>query len=165
VSTRSRGRRRLARVVTELLAPAPIVTVLVLVVAWHSAPTLAQAVAVGLLAALFASMVPFLFILRGVRCGRWTDHHVGVREQRTVPLLVGVASVLVGLVVLVTRDAPRDLVALVVAMLTGLAVSLLITLWWKVSIHAAVAAGAAVVLALVFGPALLALAPLVGLIG
>jgi hypothetical protein len=50
-------------------------------------------------------------------------------------------------------------------MLTGLAVSLLITLWWKVSIHAAVAAGAAVVLALVFGPALLALAPLVGLIG
>jgi membrane-associated phospholipid phosphatase len=164
VTASSQGRERLARMVTELLAPAPIVTVLLLVVAWHSAPTLAQGVGAGLMAALFASLLPFLFILQGVRRGRWTDHHVAIREQRPVPLLAGVASVLVGLVVLLAWDAPRDLVALLVAMLVGLVASLLVTLRWKVSIHTAVAAGGVVVLALVFGPALLVLAPLVGLI-
>jgi membrane-associated phospholipid phosphatase len=39
-----------------------------------------------------------------------------------------------------------------------------VTLWWKTSVHAAVAAGAGTVLPLVFGPALLAVWPLVALI-
>jgi membrane-associated phospholipid phosphatase len=56
-------------------------------------------------------------------------------------------------------------VALVGAGGVGLAVALAITLVWKISIHTAVAAGAVVVLALVFGPALLVLAPLVALSG
>ena len=38
-----------------------------------------------------------------------------------------------------------------------------ITLVWKISVHAAVAAGAVVVLVLAVGPALLVLAPLVAL--
>ena len=39
-----------------------------------------------------------------------------------------------------------------------------ITLWWKISVHAAIAAGAATVLTLVFGTALLAAWPLVAVI-
>jgi membrane-associated phospholipid phosphatase len=158
-------RRRVARLVTEVLAPAPIVAALLLVVAWRSAPTATEAMAWGLLAALFASVLPFLYILRGVWRGRLSDHHVGIREQRLIPLLTGIASVLIGLGLLAAWSAPRDLVALVAAMTVGLVVSLLVTLAWKLSIHTAVAAGAAVILVLVFGSALLALAPVVGLIG
>ena len=40
----------------------------------------------------------------------------------------------------------------------------MVTLWWKISVHAAIAAGAATVLPLVFGPALLTVGPLVTLI-
>jgi hypothetical protein len=162
---RHAGRRRLARLVTEVLAPAPIVAALLLVVAWQSAPTVAAAAAWGLVAALFASLLPFLFILRGVRRGRLTDHHVGVREQRRTPLLMGLASVLVGLALLAAWSAPRELLALVAAMLAGLVVSLLVTLGWKVSLHTSVAAGSIVILVLVFGPTLLVLLPVVGLIG
>jgi membrane-associated phospholipid phosphatase len=50
-------------------------------------------------------------------------------------------------------------------MLAGLVASTLVTLVWKVSFHAAVVAGAAVVLVAVFGPALAVLAPLVALVG
>lgn len=159
------ARRRVARLVTEVLAPAPIVAALLLVVAWRSAPTTTEAMAWGLLAALFASLLPFLFILRGVWRGRLSDHHVGIRAQRPIPLLMGIVSVLIGLGLLVAWRAPRDLVALVGAMTVGLVVSLLVTLGWKMSIHTAVAAGAAVILVLVFGPPLLALSPVVGLIG
>ncbi len=158
-------RQRLARVLTEVFAPAPTVAVLLLVVAWRSAPTAAESLKWGLLAALFASLIPLGYILRGVRRRRLSDHHVGVREQRPLPLLVGVASVLVGLALLAAWGAPRDLVALVAAMAVGLATSLLVTLVWKVSVHTAVVAGAVVILVLVFGPALVALAPLVTLVG
>jgi membrane-associated phospholipid phosphatase len=50
-------------------------------------------------------------------------------------------------------------------MAVGLGTSLLVTLVWKISIHVAVAAGAVVILALVFGPAWLLLVPLVAAVG
>ena len=161
---RPAARRRVARLVTEVLAPAPTVAVLLLLVAWQSATTPAEAARWGILAALFASVVPFTYIVRGVRRGRLTDHHVRLREQRPLPLLVGIGSVLLGLALLASWGAPRELVALVAAMAVGLASALLVTLVWKLSIHTAVVAGAGVILVLVFGPALLALAPLVGLV-
>ncbi len=159
------SKQRLARLVTEVLAPAPTVAGLLLAVAWRSTPTAAEAVKWGLLASLFASVIPFLFILRGVMRRRLTDHHVRIREQRPIPLLVGAASVLFGLGLLAWWGAPRQLVALVAAMLVGLVTSMLVTLFWKLSIHTAVSAGALVILVLVFGRGFLALTPLVGLVG
>lgn len=159
------GRQRLARLVTELLAPTPTVSALLLVVAWHSADSATEALRWALLATLFASLIPFLYILRGVRLRRLTDIHVKKREQRFGPLLVGVASVAVGFVLLLVLGAPRDLVALVGAMAVGLSTSTLVTLFWKVSVHTAVNAGAVVILVLVYGPPLLVLAPLVALVG
>jgi hypothetical protein len=38
----------------------------------------------------------------------------------------------------------------------GVGCGWVITLWWKISVHAAIAAGASTALLLVFGPALLA---------
>jgi hypothetical protein len=155
--------RRLARLVTEVLAPAPVIAALLLAVAWHSAATPGEALKWALLAAAFCSFLPMLYILRGVRRGRLTDHHVRLRRQRRGPLLVAVGSVLIGLTLLLVTGAPRDVVALVGAGAVGLLVAVTITLVWKISVHVAVASGAVVVLALVFGPALLALAPLVAL--
>jgi hypothetical protein len=152
-------------VITEVFAPAPTVALLLLLVAWHSAPTPAEAVKWGVLAALFASILPFLYIVRGVRRRQFTDHHVGVRTQRPLPLTIGISSVVTGLVLLVVLGAPRELVALVGAMVAGLTTSTLVTLFWKLSIHAAVTAGAVVILVLIFGPALLVVTPLVVLVG
>jgi len=163
-TSRDAGRAPLARLVTEVLAPAPTLAVLVLLVAWHSAPTAAEAVRWGALAALFVSVMPFVYVVRGVRRGGLTDHHVGVRQQRPVPLLVGVVSMVIGLVLLVRWGAPRDLIALVAVVAVGLASSLLVTLVWKLSIHAAVVAGAVTVLVLAFGPPLLVSALLVPLV-
>jgi hypothetical protein len=159
------ARRRVARVVTEVFAPAPTVALLLLLVAWHSAPTPAEALRWGILAALFASILPFLYIVRGVRRRQFTDHHVRVRAQRPLPLTLGIASVVTGLGLLLFLGAPRELTALVGAMVVGLATSTFVTLFWKLSIHAAVTAGAVVILILVFGPSLLLVTPLIALVG
>ncbi|MGK5737580.1 phosphatase PAP2 family protein [Micromonospora sp. URMC 103] len=155
---------RLARLVTELTAPAVLVSVLMLAVAWHSTRG-ARGIGWGLLAALFVSGIPFAYILGGVRRGRLTDHHVGLREQRRVPLLVGLCSVTAGLALLAGLGAPRPVLALVAAGVVGLVVAVTVSHWWKMSIHAAVAAGTVVILVLTFGARLLLTAPLLALVG
>ena len=167
MSTRSevRTESRVARGVTEALAPANLVIGLLILVAWHSASSTAARVGWGLGAALFAGVLPLAYLLRGARQGRWEDHHVGEREKRPKVILAILGSVLVGVVLMVVLGAPRELLALMGAMAAGLVVTLAITLVWKVSMHAAVASGTAVILVLVFGPVLNVLWGVVALIG
>jgi hypothetical protein len=158
-------KQRIARWLTEAFAPAVLVSVLLVLLGVHAEPGLARGLAMGAVAALFESVLPYLYILRGVRTGRLTDHHIGDRRQRLVPLLVGMGSVLAGLVVLLLADAHRELLAAVGAGGVGLVVAAAVNHWWKMSIHAAVAAGSVVILMLVYGWPLLAAAPLVGAVG
>ena len=158
-------RSRLARAATELLAPAVLVSVLLVLLGWHSTGFRLQGLALGAVAAVFESILPFAYIVRGVRRGELTDRHVGDRTQRLRPLLVAFGSVVVGAVVLLLLAAPRDLLAAVAAGGVGLLVAAAINHFWKMSIHSAVAAGACVILMLVFGPELLVTAVLVGLVG
>ncbi|RRO20705.1 hypothetical protein EIL87_02265 [Saccharopolyspora rhizosphaerae] len=144
---------RLARVITEVLAPWVIVTVLPLVVAWRATRAVGPALGWGLLVALTSSLLPMAVIVWGARAGRWDGHHVRDREGRLVPFLALIASSTVGLALLVAWEAPRMVVALDITMVVALVVTAAITVWWKVSMHAAVAAGAAVVLIVAHGPA------------
>ena len=155
---------RLARAITEFLAPAPVAGGLLVLIAWHSAPSTLDALRWAILAVLFAAVVPMAYILVGVRRRRLSDRHVSIRGQRPLPLFVGAASVVVGVGLLAQAGAPRELVALEAAMAVGLGSSLLVTLAWKISIHVAVVAGAVVILLLVFGPGALVLAPTVALV-
>src|SRR5688572_14738657 len=157
-------RLRVARLVGELLSPPPILVVLALVVAWDTSPTPAMAVLRGGIAAVFASVLPYALILRGVRRGRLSDKNISLRQQRIRFGVVAITSILIGLALLAAFDAPAAMVALLASIAVGVACGWVITLWWKISVHAAIAAGAATVLTLVFGPALLAVWPLVAVI-
>ncbi|MEV4112507.1 hypothetical protein [Nonomuraea sp. NPDC049695] len=135
----------LARRVTNLLAPQVLVIVMPPVVGliaegWGGA-------AWGLVASAFCGGVPAAVIALGVRSGRLDSHHIVDRARRTGPLLAAVAAVLVALALLVVMGAPTLLVATVTAMLAALAVTVPVTLRWKISFHAAVSAGTVVVLA------------------
>ncbi|TDC10633.1 hypothetical protein E1267_03520 [Nonomuraea longispora] len=153
-----------ARQVTNLLAPQVLVIVMPPVVGllaqgWSGA-------AWGLVASAFCGGVPAAVIAIGVRSGRLDSHHIVDRARRTRPLLAAVAAVLVALALLVVVGAPRLLVATVTAMLAALAVTVPITLRWKISFHAAVCAGTVVVVAhvLPFWPAAVAGAAVVALV-
>jgi membrane-associated phospholipid phosphatase len=160
-------RQRVARLVTDTLSPAVLVASVLLAVAWHSAPSPGRALVWGLVAAAAASFVPITYIVRGVRRGRWTDRHVGVRQQRKWPLLVCLVSTFAGTVLLAAVHAPRELVALIASMVAALLVALPITmvLRWKVSVHALVAAGTVVAGTVVFGPWLALTWPVAALVG
>lgn len=163
-ASQGEARRRVARVVTEVMSPVILIVAVTLIVAVHSAG-LARGLALGLIATFFAVGFPYALVLIGVRRGRLTDHHISRREQRPAMMAVALASVATGLLVLVRLDAPRALFALVVAMVAGLVVALAITSFWKISIHAAAAAGSVASLAILVSPWWVLVAPLVVLTG
>jgi hypothetical protein len=145
----------LARGLTEVFAPAVLAALLPLIVGAQAAPSLPAGLLWGLLASTFCAVIPYAMIWHGVRQGRLSDRHIGVREQRTRPLLFGLASVTIGVTLLVLLHAPRELTALIVASLAGGVIATGINHFWKSSIHSGVAAATTVVLTMVFGPWLL----------
>jgi hypothetical protein len=156
---------RLARPITEVFAPVVWAATMPMIIAVHAGTSVRNGLAWGVLAAVFSSVIPYGVIWLGVRRGRLTDRHIGRREQRRTPLLLGLTSVLVGLAVLVMLGAPRRLVAMVVVMfVVGLGATV-VNQFWKLSVHTAVSAGSVAVLVMVFGPALLAGVIVVALIG
>lgn len=153
--------RRLAALLTAVFAPAHLVIVLLLVVGAASDPSAARGLGWGVLAALLVGVAPYGWVLLSVRQGRLASRHIPDRRQRLVPLAIAAGFAVAGAGLLAVLGAPRQVVALVVAMLVGLGVTGTITTRWKISIHAAVAAGTVTILAIVFGPALLATAAVV----
>lgn len=157
------GLSRLARAVTEVFAPPVLITVMFLAVGWHDDG--GHGLLWGLAGAGFASIGPSAVIIIGVLRGRFTDHHLALREQRAAPLTAAAVMVAVGIVVLAVTGAPPDLVAVEAVMLGGLVITVPVTLVWKVSLHTGVAASIAAVLTMVFGAAAIAAWAVVALVG
>jgi hypothetical protein len=156
---------RCARVLTEVFAPGVLIAVLLLVVGFHAGSQPGVSRWWGAPAAVFAAGIPMAYIVRGVRRGRLSSHHIPEREHRRGPLIFGMVSVAIGTAALVLLGAPRELLALLAAGCAGLVVFALVTAYWKMSIHAGVAAGTVAVLVAVYGPVALVAVPLVPLIG
>ena len=136
--------------VSYLLEPKNWIIATTLAVGWHADG--AAGLAWGAVAALFAGVLPTVFISRGVRRGLWSDRYVGAKRPRLVVLSFIIASVTVGLVLLVGFGAPGELSGYIGCVLGSVAVLAAITTVWKISIHCAVAAGSVTILALLFGP-------------
>jgi hypothetical protein len=155
------GAMVVARLLTEALAPIVLIVVLLFAVAIHSSPSVSQGVLYGLVTAFFAGGLPYAIMILGIRRGRLGDHHLSKRQERPIMMVIGLVSVTIGLLLTWWLGAPRDLFALVAAMVAGVAVALAITIFWKISIHTACAAGTLAILVLEFGPAMWALLSLV----
>jgi membrane-associated phospholipid phosphatase len=157
------SRRSTAEWVTYLLEPKNWIIATTLAVGWHAEGV--QGLAWGAVAALFAGVVPMAFINRGIRHGRWDDRNVGARGPRLIVLAFIIASVAVGLALLVGLGAPTELSGYFACLLGSVAALAAITTVWKISIHCAVASGSVTILALLFGPWLIPAYLLVALTG
>lgn len=73
------------------------------------------------------------------------------REGRLIPFLTLITLSLSGLLILVIAGAPWPVIALDISMIVCLLVTGTVTIFWKISMHSAVAAGSVIVLVLTYG--------------
>lgn len=144
---------KVARLCTEVLAPWVWVLGLPLAVAWQATYSVWKTLLWGLVVGVTGSVIPMIVIVRGAKKGKWDSHHVTNREGRVVPFIACTSSLAAGIAILLVGSAPKDMIALALAMFATLVVSVVITFGmnWKVSMHAAVAAGGVVILVVAYG--------------
>ena len=157
-------RIRIARHVSNILAPATISLPFVMLVAFYQAQNQLTAFIYACITLFFLSIGPLIYISIGVRLGKLSDHDVSRRSQRAGPFLFGIFSVMIGWLVLVLTNGPRNLqTVLIIAAFSGI-IMMVITFWWKISMHASSLGGAATVLTVLYGAVMLPLFVLLALV-
>ena len=159
-----RVKNRLARIITEALQP-PVTVALLLLLSPAMEPGFPGTVWFGAVAVLFVCVLPLAAVVLLVRLGKVTDHHVSDRRQRAPVLAMSVVSLLAGLAVLLAINAPYSVIVVVLAIVGGVVVLAVISLFWKISGHAGAIALTAVISVLILGVQWLPLLLLVPAVG
>jgi hypothetical protein len=142
---------RIARIITEVLSP-PLVGIAVLgIITYAVTSSLEEFMVWWAISAGAIAIVPLAFVLWGVRRGRFSDHHLTLREQRTLPFVVGLVSVCTAIAVMLFFHAPPDVLAISMTTMIGGVILLGLTRLTKPSMHVAAVAGSAVVMVIHFG--------------
>lgn len=144
-------REQIARYVSNILSPISVSIPFTFLVALYHAQNTISALAYASATLFLISIGPMIYILVGVYQGKFTDMDVSVRSQRSGPFLFSILSALVGLLILSFFRGPKDLQTVMLAVIACGIVLLLITLWWKISMHASVLAGAVTMLTALYG--------------
>ncbi len=150
-------RLRIARQVSNILAPATISLPFILLVAFSQATNKLTALIYACITLFFLSLGPLLFIIVGVRLGKLSDIDVSRRSQRVGPFIFGIISATVGCLVLTLLNGPRNLHPVMIMTVFSGIIMMIITLWWKISMHASSLGGVATMLTVLYGAIMLPL--------
>ena len=146
----SPGTRRFAQIVS-FFAQAPFISIPVFILLCMQADTTSDAVLFSFISILFATVIPMVaVVVISKRTGN-EDGDIVRKEDRMVPLAIGVGSYLFGTSILLMMDSPRIVWVAMLCYCVNTVVVMLITTRWKISIHAIGCVGPSMALAYVFG--------------
>jgi membrane-associated phospholipid phosphatase len=148
---------RFARIVSNILAPVTISLPFVVLVSFYHTRDQLAAIVYAFITLFFLSIGPLIYVVIGVRTGKLSDLDVSRRSERAGPFLFGIISTSIGLLVLSLVHGPKDLQTALILTAISAVILMVTTLWWKISIHASTMAGAATMLTVLYGMALLPL--------
>lgn len=113
----------------------------------------------------FSIIFPFIY-LASLKSNHEIDSlEVNTRTRRKRPLIVTLISHLIGFIILRMMKAPNIVSALMFCYMLNTLIVLLITFYWKISVHAAGLAGPLAGLTFYFGPSIFILYPLIIIVG
>lgn len=142
--------RRLARVLTEVVQP-PVVFSVLLVFSDVRSPSWPDQIWAGVVGAIFTCLIPWAVTGLQVLRGSVTDRHVSDHKQRAPILLVALGSTIVGVVILLVFRAPSSVFVMLGSFIAGIIFMIALSPFWKVSGHATAVAGTATITTLMFG--------------
>jgi membrane-associated phospholipid phosphatase len=152
-----------ARFISTAFSPAIITLPFILLVALYTHE--ANALLAAGIIVFFLSVGPMGYIFYGVKTGKFSDVDVSIRSQRTGPFVFGLASGLLGLLILELTHAPHLMTIIMLLILVCGVILMVTTFWWKISMHASAISGAVTMLGVLYGKIILPAFVLVALVG
>ncbi|MFE6104971.1 phosphatase PAP2 family protein [Streptomyces laurentii] len=152
-------RLKTAKIATEALSPAYLAVLLLVLTGAHRGD--GEGLLWGMAAAVSCGLLPWLVVHSWVRRGKLTDRNIRLRSQRLTPLAVTLALGLLSAAMGHAAGAPPDLVAVITAISAGVATGATITVWWQMSGHTSMLTSTVLILAQLYGPAILLVTPLI----
>lgn len=114
----------------------------------HAIATPVTFLKLGVVFVTFIALFPLIFVWLGVKAGRYTDIHVAVKDQRGEPFIFATICAAALIFIFIWLKVPLPLIALSVAVFCNGVLYLIITRYWKISMHAASLAGSITSLAI-----------------
>ena len=90
---------------------------------------------------LFSNLIPIITIIVLQKYGIISDLDASIRKQRIMPLSLGVLYAAIGFIVLTLQNADALVKGLMFCFITNTVIIILITRYWKISIHTMGVAG------------------------
>lgn len=134
--------------ISRIFHPVFMNMLMFLIVGYFTGATRLQGIAWAFACVVVLVVPPALFFNWRMRQGAYSDEDVSVRQQRTELYLFGIATVAVGMVVLMLLGLPKPFVALLVSALVLGVLGVAINSFWKISVHGGSVAATATVAAL-----------------
>lgn len=147
---------KIAKIVSTLTQP-PIITIpLFLVICYvisleNGVLNINKFVSCEIVALIFASLLPMVIILMWAKIIN-TDNDISNRQDRYVPLVVGIISYFIGVLISLFLNLDNFLTILLLCYSVNTGVVLLITIKWKISVHTTGISGPIAALILLLGP-------------
>ena len=110
-----------------------------------------QFIITELISLIFASILPMAIILHWAK-KLDTDKDISNREDRFIPLIVGVVSYLIGFIIALILGVSNFLTVLILCYTVNTFIVMLITSKWKISIHTTGLTGPVAALIMLLGP-------------
>ena len=144
-------RQSIARLISDIFNPFLVSFITIVLLVIHTTTSPASAFTWATIALVLSVVPVFSFIVYQVRRKKMESiFPEGQVQRRAVYVLASVLAA-IGCGVMWYFNAPRLLTISFIAGLTAVVIFMVINLWWKISLHTAFMAAAAVVLTLVFG--------------
>lgn len=144
-----KSKEKLARIISTF-GNAPLIAILVFLLINYFLLKGSQFVTVTFVSIVFAALIPSIIALIWIRHQK-IEFDMPRKEDRLYPLLWIILSYLIGVIALYLISAPPITTVLMFCYFSNTLIVLLISLFWKISIHSMGVAGPAAAVIYVFG--------------
>jgi len=132
-----RWSEKTAAIISRFLGPHYVAGLLLLILGLADPFSQKRGVVWAIGLGLLSVCVPLVLMTRELRLGRISDWHISNRKERLglVPVLISITAPGIPLLILWAFNGPELLLAAFLTSLVISSLSLLVTLWWKISQH------------------------------
>jgi hypothetical protein len=144
-------KQRIAKTVSSL-THAPLFSIPAFLIINYFESSMTGFILSSLICLLFSAVIPVYTVIYWTKRINSHEKDLPNKEDRIIPLIIGVLSYLTGACVLLLIDAPLLSIALMFCYGTNTLIVAIISKFWKISIHAMGVMGPTVAMIFAFGP-------------